>query len=70
MVKKMIKLTTLKGNEFYLNCELIEKIEEIPDTMITLLGGKKIWVKERAETVVEKTVQYKRKLYSFPKEVE
>ena len=65
----MIKLTTLKGEEFYLNAELIEKIEEIPDTMITLIGGKKIWVRDNAQGVVDKVMIYKRAIYCSHREV-
>ena len=36
----MITLTTIKGNSFYLNSDLIEQIEELPDTLITLVNGK------------------------------
>ena len=37
----MIKLH-LKGSEFYLNADLIERVEELPDTLITLIGGKSL----------------------------
>ena len=49
----MIQLTTLKGNMFYLNPELIERIEQAHDTIITLVGGKKVRVSESAEEVTE-----------------
>ncbi|WP_213818137.1 flagellar FlbD family protein [Garciella nitratireducens] len=65
----MIELTTLKGKSFYLNAELIEQIEELPDTIITLVGGKKIRVQENAQIVVEKVITYKRKIYHFTREV-
>lgn len=65
----MIKLTTLKGEEFYLNAELIERIEEIPDTMITLVGGKKLWVGENAQGVVDKVITYKRSIHCSQMEV-
>ncbi|SJZ52716.1 flagellar FlbD family protein [Garciella nitratireducens] len=65
----MIELTTLKGKSFYLNAELIEQIEELPDTIITLVGGKKIRVQESAQIVVEKVITYKRKIYHSTREV-
>lgn len=37
----MIKISRLNNTEFVLNCELIEFIEETPDTVITLTTGKK-----------------------------
>ena len=36
----MITLTSISGKEFCLNSELIYKIEEAPDTIITLTDGK------------------------------
>lgn len=65
----MIKLRTLKGKIFYLNAELIEKIEELPDTLITLVNGKKLWVIENTEEVVEKVIAYKRAIHSSNGEV-
>lgn len=61
----MIKLTKLNGQEVYINNDLIEKIEEKPDTFITLVDGKKIIVKETAEIIIEKIVQFKRRVLSF-----
>ncbi len=58
----MVKLTSLKGEEFYLNAELIEKIEEIPDTIITLTSGKKIRVSQKGSEVVELVINYRRKI--------
>ncbi|MBK5251278.1 MAG: flagellar FlbD family protein [Peptostreptococcaceae bacterium] len=58
----MVRLTSLKGEPFYLNAELIEKIEEIPDTLITLTSGKKIRVSQKALEVVESVIAYRRKI--------
>ena len=60
----MIKVTTLKGVPFYLNIDLIYRIDEVPDTIITLVDGKKIWVKETPEEVVRRIWQYQKSLYS------
>jgi len=62
----MIKLTKLNksNNEtFILNCELIETIEERPDTTITLLNGKHFVVAESAADVISKVITYKRSIY-------
>ena len=42
----MIDLTRFNGTGFTVNCDLIETIEETPDTVVTLTTGKKIIVKE------------------------
>ena len=60
----MIELTKLNGIKFFLNGELIESLEETPDTVISTTTGKKIVVAEKVEEVVEKVMQYKRKVFS------
>lgn len=60
----MIILTSINGKEFCLNNELIYKIEEAPDTIITLVDGKILRVIEDTDKIVEKIVEYKRKIYS------
>ena len=52
----MIKLTkfnskTNKKGEFILNAEIIETIEETPDTVITLTNGKKLIVDEPMDEI-------------------
>ena len=63
----MIKLTKFKSDgdkqgEFILNAEMIETIEETPDTVITLNKGKKLLVDEPMEDVVRRVMMYKRAL--------
>ena len=51
----MILVTRInKVNQFYINEDLIEFIEETPDTIISLNTGRKIAVMETAVEVVEK----------------
>lgn len=59
----MIELTKLNGSKFVLNGELIESVEETPDTVISTTTGKKLVVTEKANEVVEKVIQYKRKIF-------
>ncbi len=60
----MIKLTRFNGNVFVLNDDLIEVIEETPDTIIKLSNDKKIVVKEGVDEVIEKIIKYKRKIHT------
>ncbi|MFT8406990.1 MAG: flagellar FlbD family protein [Liquorilactobacillus sp.] len=60
----MIKLTTLNGNEFYLNPDLIYRVEEMPDTTITLTIDKVILVKESADQVNQLIVKYRRLIFN------
>lgn len=64
---RMIKLTKFqsKGIEFILNAELIETIEATPDTVITLVNGKKIIVEENMREIVARAMEYKRALGRF-----
>lgn len=59
----MIKLTRMNKSEFFLNVNLIEIIEETPDTVVTLTNGHKMIVTESAEQIIEKIIEYKRKIY-------
>ena len=61
----MIKLTRIKSHdEFVLNAELIEMIEETPDTVVTLTNGKKLLVEESMEELVRKVMQYRRAIFN------
>jgi len=48
----MIVLTRLNGHAFALNPDLIERAESTPDTVITLVDGKKLVVAESTYEVV------------------
>jgi flagellar protein FlbD len=61
----MIKVTRLKSrdHEFVLNAELIETIEETPDTVITLTTGKKLIVEEPMDEIVRRVMDYRRAIF-------
>lgn len=59
----MIDLTRLNGVNFTVNCDLIESIEETPDTVVTLTTGKKLIVKESRRAIKNLVLSYKRKIY-------
>ena len=60
----MIHLTRLNETDFVLNCELIETVQGNPDTTIRLTTGNLYIVKETVEDVIEKTVAFKRSLFT------
>ena len=64
----MIKVTRLKGVEYWLNPHVIEIIEVIPDTIITLGSGKKLVVRESPEEIFDEIVKYRQKLGQFGNE--
>lgn len=61
----MIKVTRLKSHdhEFVINAELIEMVEETPDTMITLTSGKKLIVEEGMDEIMRRVMEYRRAIY-------
>lgn len=60
----MIKITRFKGTEVILNAELIELIEQTPDTVITLTNGQKLLVSEAPDEIVRRVMQYKRAIFN------
>jgi flagellar protein FlbD len=63
---KMITLAKFQSkDEFVLNSDLIETIEETPDTVITLTSGRKLIVEESAKEIVKKILEFRRELGKF-----
>ncbi|MFY9911285.1 MAG: flagellar FlbD family protein [Candidatus Sulfotelmatobacter sp.] len=56
----MIRLTRLNNQAFIVNSDLIKFVEQSPDTLITLLNGEKIVVRETAEQVLERLIAFRR----------
>ena len=56
----MIQLTRLNNHPLVVNSDLIKFVEQAPDTVITLLSGEKIVVREGAQDVLERVVQFRR----------
>ncbi|MGC8549038.1 MAG: flagellar FlbD family protein [Acidobacteriaceae bacterium] len=55
----MIPLTRLNGSPIYLNSDLIKYAEASPDTMITLVHGEKILVRESCEDLLHRMSEYR-----------
>ena len=62
----MICLTRLNAAPMVLNSDLIEHIEVTPDTVITLTTGQIIRVRETAEEVVQRVVDFRRRIFDQP----
>lgn len=59
-------VTRINGVErFYVNEDLIEFIEETPDTVISLESGKKVVVQESVDEIIRRIAVYKGMLYRF-----
>ena len=61
----MIALTKLNGTNVIVNAELIKMIEHTPDTLVTLTTGDHLMVKEDVDEVVERAVEYARRIRGF-----
>ena len=59
----MIKVTRLNSNIITVNAEIIETIEETPDTIITLTNGKKIIVQETLDEVIKLIMEYEKEIF-------
>ncbi len=71
MVKRyiVIVLKKLNNDDIYINAELIETVESVPDTHISLTTGKKLTVKDTVEGVIKKVIEYKKSIHQTIKVV-
>jgi flagellar protein FlbD len=58
----MIELTRLNGTPIVLNSDLIKTAEASPDTMLTLITGEKLIVREETSVVMERVLAYRARL--------
>ncbi len=62
----MIPVTRLDKRKVIVNAELIKYVESTPDTILTLTTGEKLIVLETPDEVVNRVVEYGRRLRVFP----
>ena len=60
----MIRVTQINGEEIVVNAELIETIEKAHDTIITLTTNRRIRVQEGIELIIDRVVEYRRRIFS------
>jgi flagellar protein FlbD len=58
----MITVTRFDNNPVVVNADLIEFIETLPDTHITLVTGRKLLVRESAADIVDRVISYRREV--------
>ena len=61
----MIEFTRLNGSPMVLNSDLIKTAEASPDTMLTLINGEKLIVREECAEVVERVLAYRARLLTM-----
>lgn len=60
----MIEVTKINDVQISINSDIIEIVEETPDTVITLTTGRKIIVKESRQEVTNLVISYRKKILS------
>lgn len=61
-VKDLITVHRLNKEHFLVNCELIEFVEETPDTVISMVSGRKVVVSEKCEEIKNMIIEYKQQI--------
>ena len=61
----MISLTTLKGESFVLNVDKILCVEQQADTIVRCVTGNAYRVKESAEDIIYKVLQFNRDIVGY-----
>ncbi len=55
----MIELTRLNNSVLMVNSDLIKFVEQAPDTVITLVNGEKLLVRESADEIASRVVRFR-----------
>lgn len=63
----MISVTRLDGTPMLLNCDQIAWVERMPDTVISLMNGEKLIVRETPDALVERIQDFRRAVLSAPR---
>ena len=61
----MITITRLDKRVIVLNADLIKMLEKTPDTIVMLINGDTIVVRESVEEVVQRIIEYQRLVRGF-----
>jgi flagellar protein FlbD len=62
----MVRLTRLNNQVFTVNSDLIKYVEQSPDTLITLVNGEKIVVRESPDEIVARVIAFRRSILQGP----
>ena len=66
----MILLTRLNGHPVALNCDLIERAEATPDTVLTLVDGTKYLIADSVEDVLAKVREFRASVIALAQQLE
>jgi flagellar protein FlbD len=64
----VIQVTRLDDRKIVINADLIESIEETPDTIISFTTGRKMMVREKLDEVLNLVLEYRSRfpVYAIP----
>ena len=65
----MISVTRLDGSSMIVNCEQIAWLEFRPDTVISLMNGEKLIVREPPDAIIDRIQEFRRAVLSTPQRV-
>jgi flagellar protein FlbD len=60
--RALILATRFNGTQIYINAELIQTVESTPDTVVTLVNETKMLVREPAEEILRRIMEYRREI--------
>ncbi|MBR5401539.1 MAG: flagellar FlbD family protein [Treponema sp.] len=58
----MIDVLRLDGKIYWVNPHMIESMESNPDLTLTLLSGRKVIVRNSPEELIQKIIEYRKKI--------
>jgi len=61
--RDVISLRRLNNQPIMVNADLIESLESTPDTVVTLVSGNKLIVRDTMDEIRDRIVDYKRKIF-------
>ena len=64
----MINVTRLNGKAYFINPHQIESIEVMPDTTLFMLSGKHVVILEKAQDVIDRIIEYRKRIGYFKNE--
>ena len=60
----MVRLSRRNGDPLVVNSATVAYIEQTPETLLTLITGERLHVKESVEEVVERVAEWQRRIMS------
>ena len=60
----MIRITRFDGTQVVVNSDIIQTVEETPDTIVTLTTGDKMMIKETVDEVIQAVIEFKRSIFA------